>query len=513
MELAMQKSKRLITNTLINMIQNPLDMLVQVFLTPFIVNTLGKSSFGIWTLTGSTLAYIGELRAGLNSAVSYHVPRLHQRQDVAGINRIVSTVSAFYALIAMIGAVFILVLAWRFPYWFNVPDPLRTTCRGVTVIVGMGVEVTVLSSACSGVLAGLQRYDVMVGAQVTFVIARAVGVVLVLSLGLGLIGLAGVSVTVETSLAVLIVYTAYQLLPGLRVDRHLIDLKVLPGLMAYSTSSMMFGSGQLIMSQASKTLVGLLYGPSAVTDFSIPFVLLTMVGGFVLAMTRAVKPMTTLLDAMDESEKVQRLYLLSTKYSMMIAIPGAMVFMLFGDALLRTWMGRDYGGPGGTLLAVMAIPQMLRVSQLAGYYVVTGLGKHRVFGFSILIQAISGVGLAFVFAHVLGLGLLGVAIGVSIPEVIGCGFFIPRYCCKTLGLRVRDQLRRSAVPALLANLPLIACFVIAHQTVAVNSRAMFFSLFSVAAVIWAGSMWFLGLSRDEKSTFLALLRRPQGSRG
>jgi O-antigen/teichoic acid export membrane protein len=258
----MYKSKRLITNTLINMIQSPLDMMIQVFLTPFIVGTLGKSAYGIWTLTGSTLAYIGELRAGLNSAVSYHVPRLHQRQDVAGINRVVSTVTAFYAVIAMLGLLFIALLAWRFPYWFNVPDELRTTCRVVAVIVGFGMEVTVLSSAYSGVLAGLQRYDVMVGAQVGFVIFRALGVVTVLALGVGLIGLGGVSVFVETGLATLIVFTAYQLLPGLSVRRSLIDPSILPGLLAYSTSSMMFGSGQLIMSQASKTWWGSSTGPA-----------------------------------------------------------------------------------------------------------------------------------------------------------------------------------------------------------------------------------------------------------
>jgi O-antigen/teichoic acid export membrane protein len=197
----------------------------------------------------------------------------------------------------------------------------------------------------------------------------------------------------------------------------------------------------------------------------------------------------------------------------MIAIPGAMTFVLFGDELLRAWMGQNYGGPGGTLLAVMAIPQMLRVSQLAGYYVVTGLGKHRFFGFSILVQAISGIALAFVFAHTLGMGLMGVAIGVSIPEVVGCGYFIPRYCCKTLGLRVRDQLRRAALPVALANLPLLACFIVADRTVAVNSRMMFLGLLSIAGVVWAGSMWFFGLSGDERSIFLTLVRRSRGAQG
>src|ERR1044071_5524963 len=125
----MDKGRRLITNTIFNVIQNPLDILVQVFLTPFIVGTLGKSSYGIWTLTGSTLSYIAELRAGLNSAVSYHVPRLQQKDDVPSVNRVVSTVSAFYAVITVLGAVLIALIAWRFPDWFNVPDDMRMSSR------------------------------------------------------------------------------------------------------------------------------------------------------------------------------------------------------------------------------------------------------------------------------------------------------------------------------------------------------------------------------------------------
>ncbi len=507
----MDKGRRLITNTLFNVIQNPLDILVQVFLTPFIVGTLGKSSYGIWTLTGSTLSYIAELRAGLNSAVSYHVPRLQEKQDLAGINRVVSTVSAFYAVITILGAILIALLAWQFPVWFNVPEEMRTASRIVSVIAGFGLEVTIATSAYSGVLAGLQRYDVMVGSRVGFVLVRAVGIFIVLTMGAGLVGLAGVAVAIESGLAVWIVIAAYRLMPGLRVERGLVDSKILPGLLAYSTSSLMFGSGQLILSQAGKILVGILYTPAEVTDFSIPFVLLTMVGGFVLAMTRAIKPMATLLEARDESDKVRTLYLLSTKYSMMIAIPGSLVFVLFGGDMLRAWMGQSYGGPGGMLLAVMAVPQMLRVSQLAGYYVITGLGKHRYFGLSILIQAVSGIALAFVLAHVLGLGLLGVAIGVSIPEVVGCGFFIPRYCCRTLGLRVRDQLKDAARPAALSSLPVLLYLVAAHQIVTMSSRLVFVGVFFVAGLIWVAGMWFLGLNGDERTRFLALVRAPSGA--
>lgn len=506
----MDKGKRLISNSIYNVIQNPLNMLVQVFLTPFVVNTLGKSSYGIWTLTGSLLSYIAQLRAGLNSAVSYHVPRHHQKGEISHINTVVSTVFAFYAVVTVVGALFIVVLAWQFPVWFSVPDELRTSSRIVAVIAGLGLEVTIITSVYSGVLAGLQRYDVMVGSRVGFVALRAAGIVVVLLLGAGLVGLAAVSVALEAALAIWIVVAAHRYLPGLRVARESVDPKTLPGLMAYSTSSLMFGSGQVILAQAGKTLVGFLYTPAAVTEFSIPFILLMMVGDFVLAMTRAIKPMTTLLETMDEGEKVRQLFLMSTKYSTMIALPAAVSFVLFGEEALRAWMGAGYGGEGGVLLAIMAVPQMLRVTQIAGYYVVTGLGKHRYFGVSILVQAVTGLALAFVLAKTAGLGLVGVAIGVSVPELIGCGFFIPRYCCATLGLRVRDELTHSVAPALVSTVPVLLYLFAAHHWIPIEGRLAFVLVFAVAGAIWTASVWFLGLKAAERarfSEFIPLIRK------
>jgi membrane protein EpsK len=510
----MDKRRRLITNTLVNVIQTPLGTIVQLFLTPFVLNTLGKPAYGIWTLTGSLLAYFAQLRAGLNSAVSYHVPRHHERKDIGAINRVVSTVFAFYSVITVIGACFVAIFVWRFPIWFNVPDDLRVTSRWVVLIAGFGVLVTVLTSVYAGVLAGLQRYDVVAGSRVGLLLVRALGIVVIISIGIGLIGLAGVSVAIECVTAVWIVFASYKFLPGLRVRRAYVDMKLLPGLMAYSTSSLMFGSGQLIMSQAGKILVGLLYTPAAVTDFSVPFVLLVMVGSFVLSLTRAIKPMATLLDTLDEGEKVRRLFLLSTKYSMMIAIPVAVSCLLFGEEVLRAWIGPSYGGPGGMLLSLMAVPQMLRVSQIAGYYVVTGLGKHRYFGMSILVQAVSGLLLAFVLAKPFGLGLMGVAIGISIPEVIGCGYFIPRYCCRTLGLRVRDELIKSAIPAAVSTLPVTAYLLVVHQFMALDSRPVVASVFGIAVLFWVAGVFFLGLARDERTDFIGvLLKRGRGGKG
>ena len=209
--------------------------------------------------------------------------------------------------------------------------------------------------------------------------------------------------------------------------------------------------------------------------------------------------MTTLLRAEQEDEKIKRLFLLSTKYGLLVAAPAAASFLLFGDEILSAWVGRSYGGPGGLLLAILALPQMLRVSQLAGYSVVTGLGKHRYFGLSVLIQAISGLVLAYVLARPFGLGVVGVAIGVSIPEVIGNGFFIPRYCCGVVGVRVGEMIRGSILPAMKATVPVALFLIAARLVLIIDSRFSALALFAVAVIIWGVATWTLALERDERA--------------
>jgi O-antigen/teichoic acid export membrane protein len=274
----------------------------------------------------------------------------------------------------------------------------------------------------------------------------------------------------------------------------------------------MFYSGQLIVSQASKVLVGLLFTPADVADFAIPFVLVLMVGNFVFALTMATKPMATLLRAERKDEKIRRLFFLSTKYGVLVAAPAAASFLLFGDEILLAWVGRSRHGPAGLLLAILAIPQMLRVSQLAGYSVVTGLGKHRYFGLSVLIQAVSGLVLAFVLARPLGLGLVGVALGISIPELIGSGFFVPRYCCRVVGVRVWDMIRRGVLPAMTASIPVILFLVAARLFIPVDSRTSVIAMFGAAVAIWGVAAWALAFGREEKGWLLDLLSR-NGSHG
>ena len=493
------KGRRLVSNTAINILQSPTALLIQLFLTPFILGTLGRSAYGIWTLTASLLAYLPQLQAGLNSAVNYQVPHRHQKGDLAGINRVVSTVFAFYALTALVGIGFTAFVVWKFPVWFSVPSELVNTSRVVIALVGGAALATLVTSVYNGVLTGLQRYDIMAGSRTGFLLVRAAAIVLMLSMGAGLVGLAGAASAVQALTAVWVVYAAYRVLPGLRLERSAVDLRLLPELLLYSTSTLMFTSGQLIVSQASKVLVGLLFTPADVADFAIPFVLVLMVGNFVFALTMATKPMTTLLRAEEQDDKIRRLFFLSTKYGLLVAAPAAASFLLFGEEILRAWVGRSYHGPGGLLLAILAIPQMLRVSQLAGYSVVTGLGKHRYFGLSVLVQSISGLALAFVLVRFFGLGLAGVAIGISIPEVLGSGFFIPRYCCRVIGVRARDMIRESVFPALLTTLPVVLYLVAARLWIHVDSRASVIAMFGVAVTIWGLGAWVFALGQDEKA--------------
>ncbi len=494
----MEQGKRLFTNAVVSSIRRPVSMLVSVFLTPFILVHLGEELYGIWTVAGSVLAYSGLLSLGLNSAVDYKIPKLLERNDSKGINAVVSSIFAFYCASAIIVIGFGAVLVWKFPIWFKVPPELFGPARIVVALSTINVALHMPLSVYYGLVAGIQRHDVNTGVALVFDVLRAVGIVIVLSVGFGIVALATISTASQLATGFAVAFASYKLVEGLDVNRRFIDWKLLPGLVTYSVNTLTYGSGQLILLQSGKTLVGFLYGPAAVTVFTIPFMLLFVAGQAVFQAAATAKPAVSMLEAQGRRSDVNRTYILTTKYSMMVVFPLTALLLLNGESVLAAWVGPELSERSALYLSVMAIPQMLRVVNFSGFFILAGLGLHQLFGAVVLIQSLSSVVLGYLLAEPGGLGILGVALGISIPELIVSSVVVPAHCWKTLGLSVRKDLAKSALLALSAGIPFVLYCLIVRFFTTLETRTEFLAVFAASALPLLAGVWFLGLTNQER---------------
>src|SRR5205085_7125930 len=78
------------------------NVLVGIFLSPFILHRLGDAAFGIWVLIFSITGYYGLFDLGIRSSVVRYVAQARATNDVEYANRVINTSLFAYSCIGVV---------------------------------------------------------------------------------------------------------------------------------------------------------------------------------------------------------------------------------------------------------------------------------------------------------------------------------------------------------------------------------------------------------------------------
>jgi len=132
-------ASRAIRNVLANWTGYVVGLLVNFFLSPLIVNHLGSSAYGVWTLLVTLTAYLRLLDLGIRSAVTRYVARGEGRGDRATATPIVSTALAIFTAMAGLALVASAALGLIAPSVFHIPGEYRVSALVVAVLAGFWI--------------------------------------------------------------------------------------------------------------------------------------------------------------------------------------------------------------------------------------------------------------------------------------------------------------------------------------------------------------------------------------
>ena len=113
-------------------------------------------------------------------------------------------------------------------------------------------------------------------------------------------------------------------------------------------------------------------------------------------------------------------------------------------------MGANYA-ISATYLVVLTIAQFTGMSQYMSALVLASMARHRVLALLVLVEGVVNLVLSIVLIH--RMGLIGVAWGTVIPDVICTAIVIPWYTLKQLNLDVREYFGRAFVRPVISVLP------------------------------------------------------------
>ncbi len=475
-----------------------------LFLSPFVVQRLGASGFGVWVLIGSLTGTLNIFDLGMRSAVTRFVAREHARQDHAAASRSVGTARVLFigagATVLLIAS----ILAIGLPHWFTVPDEMRGSARLVLMLSATSLAVVLTNGLYGGVLAGLQRLDVLGMTDVAIEAVRIGLVLAVLSLGGGLVGLALIGLLLSLLRRATLQRKVRALYPELRMDLRrpgAADVRLILSVSAYST--VIYSSAGAI-TQASELIIGALLPLAMLSYYAIGATLPIYAHALNRPIAQTVHPRASRLESLGDAEGLRDLILTTGRYSALVLFPLVITFIARGRTFVGIWMGAEFRGPAGAVLAVLGTGLLFAGTRHVMQAAFVGSGRHRPLGPWYVAEAV--VVIAATALVVPRWGIVGAAWATVVPGITLSVVVFPALCRRYFGVSPLAVWSGFWLRPAMAMLPFVAVSLWFEFTWPVHTYLGFFTQVGATLPFALLGAMTLGMSASERASLIAPLR-------
>lgn len=435
--------------------------IVAGFVMPRMIDgRLGKELLGIWDFAWSLVSYFNLVQAGIGSSVNRYVARYRAVSDVSGVNSIVSSATCMLGVAGLIALGLTATLSALLPRLFGRQlEPNVVDAQWVVLLLGASVCVQIGFGAFNGVLTGCHRWGLhnlnMSGWHAATVIAMLVA----LPLGCGLRTLAVIALAGQVLSGLTKAVLAHHVCEGLRLQLSLVRWRTVRNVFVFGGKTLIPSVSNLLLIQTTSILIvaKASLGTAALALYARPRSLTHHMDTLVRKMAMVLIPTTSSLQSTGDIEAIQELLLKSVRYSFYMVLPMVLVMVIFGGPLMHLWMGPDYAD--GVVPAVLAAGILAALVQSPVLMILAGMNAHGRAGMAQLIASMCSVAMTIVTIWVLDWGLIGVAIGVTLPQTIMNLTYLPYLVCRRVGLGVSQYFLSVAVRPAIHVLPFAVCLV------------------------------------------------------
>lgn len=422
-------------------------IIIAFLLSPFLVNALGDEKYGIWSIAAAFTGYMSLLDFGLNSAVGRYISKYNGLNDQNKINKIISTALVLFCVMGLIIFLLSPIMASLIVNYLQFDESLVDIVYLLIIVVSFDVGIFVIGGLFRGTLSGFQRYEIINYTQLLSAVYKAVLFFILVSNGFDLVamGYASLSANILSALAFYIILSKTYPLVRIRVsDIETRSAKKLIGFSKYVFIAMI--ANQIIY-YSDAFVIGYFMTTAAVTYYSIPWSLSEYTKKMCMAISRTYTPVISESEALGNYDRVRSLYISGTRYMIIVSNLLTVGVIVLGGALIALWMGPKYKELCEGVLIVLLINQFFQGPQHISYSVLQGISKQKIYSY--LSFVVSILNLILSISLVQKWGIIGVALGATIPQILFHGIFVPVFTLKTIQLPVWEYFRQTYLKSII----------------------------------------------------------------
>ncbi len=477
------------------------NVLVGIFLWPFILHRLGEDAAGIWVLIFSITGYYGLFDLGIRSSVIRYVSKAKATNDVETASRLINTSLFSYSCIGLFTFLVTVTLSLYLDRFHGIRPDFQHTARWLLLMVGGAVSLGFPLGVSGGVLEGLQRFDVQNLTSVVSTVARAILIVIALRHGYGLLMVAFITVALPLVSSVVRTGIAARMLP-VPIGFRYVDRATFREMAGYGGTTLIVIIAARLRFRSDSIIIGAFLSTAAITYFNIGARIVDYAGEVVENLAQVFMPMSSHTDAQGNLEGLRRIFVGGNRFCAFTIFPICAVLIVLGKSVIEAWVGVKYVATSYPVMLILLIGTSLMLAQAASPRVLFGMSKHKTWAMVALTEGIVNVVLSMVLVR--PYGIVGDAIGTAAPLAVTTLCFLPWHLCRQLQVRMGMYLREAYLLPAVVCIPLVIALLLMKRWFVPHNYAQLAAHLAVAGGVYGLALgWAFASKRAMKIGHLA----------
>lgn len=416
-----------------------------LILTPIFLKTLGKSDYGVWLLINSLVGYYGLLDLGTRAAVVRYASRSIALKDDRETNETFNTALMVYTVVGIVALALSFLLALILPRIPNFAVGQYPDAPLLLIVIGANVAVAMPGKLIEGLLSAIERFDLSNAIGIGFAAARNLIFIVILLAGANLVTLGWVLLVTTIVEQATITFVVLRQIPTLRLSLSLARRSQMRHIFNYGIHSMLGNAGERLRLYTDAIVIGAFLPAAAISLYTVGQRPLSYLSKLSLGVSRVLTPAFSRTEAVSTNARLANLLLLGTRGSTLLTSLACVVLLISGPDLIHLWVGDGFEESVSVLHALLPA-YLLSAGTTPINSILLGTSRHQRLSQVTIVEGVVNIALSIWLIQ--KLGVLGVALGTSIPMVVARFFVLPMYACKNIDLPYRTFLLRGLAPAL-----------------------------------------------------------------
>jgi O-antigen/teichoic acid export membrane protein len=407
-------------STVLGVVANVTQVATRLFTVPIVIHHLGLSGYGIWNIIMMTATYMRFGSVGIKSAFQKYVAEATGSGDYEKANQLLSTGCAVMFVLSLAGLIPASIYSRQIAHAAGIPPEFVVSAAGSISLLAFIMALANIGAPYEAIVMGGHRVDLVRRFGTVLTIAEAVGIIIVLRLGLGLFAMSAVMGVSELFYVGCCFFAARKVVPQIRVSLGLVTRDVLYELFRFAGSYQLVNILEVLYSSIVPIAILRTFGANSAGIYAVVVRVVTSAAILQDSFLSPILSGGTMVFASGSAERMQSLLVKSFKVTLALSLFPLGFIAVFGASMAYAWTGRSDPSFTAAFWLVCATSFFKSFSLLS-------LVLYRVSGKALmdnLRQVLRIVVLLAVAGLAPKLGFYGVLAGLAVAELTGMVFMI-----------------------------------------------------------------------------------------